>query len=342
MLSNRCADDEMTNSMAPGRRCIVDNWSLECAALVVSDGIRAIRAGEAALDLRDLGDHIAAGTSSPPPLLPETRLGTPESCVVSLANVLTTMVLFDGLSYIGNGFEQSWQRYTDFSSCLGNVLTRLPADDEDVNDFYGDVVLGGLRFYLHMAQLHDTDVIMNPRRSTLMSQNLRLNNPAYSDYVEDLLSVLDEEVKKKLLHSPSRLLKAHAFPNLSLPPVFHFVLSNASSKGDVLRVAHQVRDLKPCAKLRSVIQSISTATCEDGAYASLVDEVRSLTSDLHREVSSGRRSGSIGASLFGLLTFSWNIEKMLRPTDHRVFLRDLIRCRMDISKNRDLISRVLA
>ena len=229
--------------------CIVDNWSLECAALVLEDGLRSIQAGKMFFHLRVLGDHIAAGIAREEGLPHHvTDLDTPSVYFGAPSNVLNALVLFDSLGFADNGFDSAWRQYTEFAAKMSPLLHALAPPQDERCAYNGDLALGGARFYLEMARTHGADILLNPVRSGLMGKALNIGSFSYREYVEDLLSAVDNEVKTKLTESPSEILRMGAIPNLSLPPVFHMVLSNASSRTDVLDVAIQMRELRTRSK----------------------------------------------------------------------------------------------
>jgi len=323
-------------------RCIIDNWSLANAAWLLEGGLTGIQADETAWHLRALDDHIVGGSPSGDELPHHAQgIDTPSAYLGSLSNLATGILLFDSLAFVENGFERSWTTYEVFTNETSDLLVPLAAPPRLDSEYYGDQIVGGLNFYLYMAKTHSCDVMLNPVRSSHLTQELRLDDLSHLDYIQDLLQAVDCEVRKRIESSPSRIVRLGAIANLRLPPILHLVLSQCTSRADILEVARQMRNLKPAQSLRSVLGGVTGASCSSERYPLLIADLEEIARDLTHEIISGKHSGSFGPTFFGLFTVSYDWEKVRYAEDHRVFLRNLMWCRMEIDGARRRIDEIL-
>jgi hypothetical protein len=322
-------------------KCIIDNWSLEYAAELLENGLKRIQGRKVAEHLDRMKGYSEGGVF-PMEEVPSglIEIDTPTVYLSALSNLLNGIVLFDQLVYVANGFEGTWRRYAEFEKKIHKQVDPLnPAGMPD-SVFYSDLVFGGIAYYLEMSKIHSCDVLLNVYRSTQLTKNLNLENLTYKDYIDDLLKSVDSEVKKKLDKSSSPLMRLGALANLRIPPIMHFVLSNSSSRNDILETAFQIRDLKTMKSLREKMDKIASSASSADQHFLLISELDEIAGNLHREIYKGGISGSLGLSIPGIsIGFGWKKKRCAK--DHRMFLKKLLWCRMEMNGAKKSIDRIL-
>lgn len=286
------------------QKCIIDNWSLEHASILLDDN----------LDLR-LGKGQAL------------------SYFGGLSNFVAATLLYESPYFIKNGFETGWKSSKWFKQnatlyIKGTSLKELNIPWKSKRSYKDK----GAANYLLTAEYFESDLIVSPERAHEVGREL----PNIKGRMVETLDLVDRLVKdeaKKLAFKETRFgIKK----NLLMPGLTQYVLKEASNRGDVLKVIMQLRSDGKMKRITDKIEDMASST--RGA-AKLQREVEKLVKKTYGKAQDSNSPSIAITAMF--LSLGWNMNlDFFKRDEYFVFLRDIISCRAEARRLEKDIKRV--
>jgi hypothetical protein len=219
------ANTEATPQHKP-KKCIIDNWSLEHAAVLLESS-------------NDLGQKSNKSIIN--------NLG-------GLSNFINSILLYENSFFIMNGFEQDWKRFNWFERNTRAFLKGAELDELVINwtsaSSYRDK---GIRNYLLTSTYFESDLLVCPERSGIT----RINSKQLDSTFFEVLREIDKKILHEKDNSAFSKIKIGIDANFRVPSMTQYVLSEASTRDDLLPVIMQ---LKSDGKIRRTIDEIEEIT----------------------------------------------------------------------------------
>ncbi|MBL7860085.1 MAG: hypothetical protein JNJ65_02905 [Cyclobacteriaceae bacterium] len=281
--------------MSYPKKCIIDNWSLEHAGVLL----------ESTNDL-DQSKHDSL----------IKNLG-------GLSNFITALLLYEDSYFPINGFEKDWKRFSWFETNASAFIEGVQLDELNVNwnspASYEDK---GISNYLLASRSYESDLLVCPERSEEITN--------YTESVDNVLVETLREIDKKIIHETNNSLlnktKTGIKRNFQFPSPTQYVLSEASTREDLLKVIMQ---LKSDGKIRKVISEIEQITSTTQGAGKFENDIEYLVKKAFGRKVDDNHSWSISVSVpFFSISKSIDMD-FFRRKEYLVFLKDLITCRAE-------------
>lgn len=320
--------------------CLVDNWSLECAASLLEEGIEQIRRDIMTDYLNDISQSMLAGVSVTPENY-RTYVNDDSIFFGALSNILNAIVLFDDVIYVRNGFEFAWQRFSTFYSETNDVLKGVDYSKLDksatVKDYNSSNF--GVPFYCYLAKAFGCDLLVNPLRAEQLIKEAMTKNITYGELAFDLLESLDKSLKEKTDDLKSRVLTQNIIKNLSLPSLTNLVLSEAATSSEILTVARQMKHSSKVVDFRNTLKECLHDLKASTNYSTMLNNAASAIESAISKVQHKKEVGSIGINIL-FISLSYNINKWFQKENYTIFLRDIAKCRLELDGNNSHVQRL--
>jgi len=321
--------------------CLVDNWTLELAGVLVEQGVPGLRGQRLSAYLRALDESMISGVDLTRDAVADWA--DYDDYFSALANLVSAILLFDNLSFARNGWEGSWQRLPAFSRQMSKVVAGR-SQPESLSRYENSLLPGrvepGALFYLALASSMKCDLLLSPHRSAALQRCQPSREPSYAEYASDLLETIDRQLAERISKSGSALLAAEVLPNLAFPALASLVLSQVRHRSEILTAAMDLRNSRGLKDLRRVIAECVIDIKRRTPYARLVESVPDAIRLALRDVGSldpDRSSISVGFSVF-FFAVEKEVGALVPP--YLLFLRDVVRCRLELAGFRSHMSRL--
>ena len=341
--------DYLTESMKTKKNrskpstCLIDNWSLECAAVLLEEGVESIKQEI----LKEYLDAVTESTLFGVDLasnIEKTAYST-DVYFGSLANLLTALVLFDEVLFINNGFEASWQRFPNFANQLINILHGTEWSDPSTKELereFGKSIDPGLAYYCYLAKVINTDVLLNPLRAQNILEAVKDEKLSYGQFAFDLLNTLDVALQEKILSFSSQILQRGIVPNLTIPAIASLVYSIAPSKDKILETVIELRNSSGARDLRKTLQKCVGDLRASTNYPALVEDALEAVNKAIKKMGGFDSEETLGSAGFNLFFFSYAYDIPKPVESYVLFMRDVAKCRLELSGARLNIKRLFS
>lgn len=288
-------------------KSLIDNWSLEQAGSLLDDNS----------DFHSIPNEQFV-----------TSLG-------GLSNYINSILLYDETNYLANGFETDWIRFDWFEKNTRLIIQPIKTSELNIDwkspASYSDI---GIRNYLSSAHYFNTDLFVSPERA----QNiLEMGNIKFVNSLGRTLNKIDEKINKE---KESLWFEEHKIGidrNFKLPSLTHYVLSQATSSDDLLKVIFQLKDSGIIKSVRDKIDEILLSTKDAARFQK---DIEAIVKQKFGETEKTDKPWSIKLSvLFLTLNKSFNLSFFKRE-QHLLFLKNIIDCRTEAKSLNDNIKRV--
>lgn len=289
------------------KKSLIDNWSLQHAAIVLDNSFDLYR-------LDNTGFTNAIG---------------------GLSNYINSLLLYEETNYPENGFEEAWNGYDWFSknTCayIKPLNTDLTAIDWHAEKSYED---NGIENYLITSNYFNRDLFISPERAEVV--NIKLSDFLSENNLTTTLKKIDEEINNHRASSWYDEINIGIENNFQLPSLTHYVLKEATSADDLLTVIMQLKSSKKIDRISLRISELTRSTRDAFKFQK---EIENIINDYFANPS-GSRDWSVSVSaLFLSLSKSFNLDFFDRR-EHIVFLKDIVKCRMESNSLADDIHRI--
>lgn len=319
-------------------RCLIDNWSIENAATLLTGG-----ASEAWQRVKNGGIFIVPDFEFEKSEL-INLLHDIDLYLGAFSNLVSAIILFDEIVYLKNGYEIGWMTGRNFSEQFTKIAVGenppsvIRNDSKQKNDISENDK--GLGYYCHTSKLLNAYPILSPARSDVIMKKANHKSLNYADFAFDVLSFIDINLKKCIESSDSKLLKFQFDSDFTLPALTHLVLSESSSRKDILEVAFQVRETPEARDFRKVLRETALDYENPLKYIKVLKDAKNAIDNIFFNSSSQEAVGSVGINLL-FLSISFNIEKKLFKRErYTLFLKDIVRRRLETNIASDHIMRL--
>lgn len=310
--------------------CLIDNWSLECSALLIENGIDANLHFEEVIDEYSYPDCISGYVEIYPIRDRNTRsivfLG-------ALANVLNSIILFDNLAFAKTGSESNWINITNFSHKITDVIKgySLPSKGGQlIEAILRTHPHPGIFYYCYLAKVLNADILLNPLRSNLLLHEYTKESLSYGDFVFDVFNVMDKAIRERVTNICSDILKMGVIPNFELPAVANLVLSQANRKNEILDVAMDIRNSRNAKDLRKELNAILLDIKSSSKYSYILEGAHEAVISAMQKIKSpmmNQDNLNVGLSAF-FVSVSQDLQ--LKAPRFMFFLRDVAKCRLEL------------
>lgn len=286
----------IVTSMVKPKRCIIDNWSLEHAAVLVEDSYDLTQSNKDSL-VKNLG---------------------------GLSNFINAILLYEDSYFMMNGFEKDWKRFSWFDKNTSAFIKGVQLDELIINwtdkAAYEDKGIGN---YLLTSEYFQSDLLVCPERS-----EIDVSNTLDSAFAETLKEI-DKKILRERDESAFSNIRIGLDRNFKLPSLTQYVLSEASAREDLLRVIMQ---LKSDGKIRKVVAEIEEITSTTKGAGKFENDIEYVVKTAFGKKVDLNHSWSISVPA-PFLSISKKIDmNFFRRKEHLVFLRNLIACRTEAFK----------
>ncbi len=285
------------------RKSLIDNWSLEQAGILLEN-----REIQKSLNKEKFVRSIGG-----------------------LSNFINSILLYDETNFLANGFEINWQRFEWFQQNALIFINSINPDSLNIDwnskASYSDIGIGN---YLVSAKRFETDLFVSPERANKIIIERQTN-------IDRTFEIIDEKInreKDSLWYSNLKIGIEH---NFIFPSLTHYVLSQATSSEDLLKVIIQLKEDGKVKSLRNKIEEITSNTKTASKFQK---DVERLIKEQFGESAKTDKSWSLKFTvLFLTLTKSFNFDFFKRK-EHLLFLKDIIACRTEANGLAKDIERV--
>ncbi|HMJ67384.1 MAG TPA: hypothetical protein VK508_00735 [Cyclobacteriaceae bacterium] len=284
--------------MCKPKKCIIDNWSLEHAGVLLEDA-------------NDLGQK------------------TEESLIRNfggLSNFIDAILLYEDSFFLMNGFEKDWKRFEWFDTNTSAFIEGIQTDELAINwtnaASYEDQGVGN---YLLTSNYFESDLLICPERSETGVVEWSKLTSTFAEALE----LIDLKVWGEKNNTNFSKLQIGIESNFRLPSITQYVLAQASNRSDLLKVIMQ---LKSDGKLGRIIKEIEEITSTVKGAGRLEKDIDTLVKKAFGRKIKAAEDYSIGASAFGLgISKSFSLD-FFRRDEYLVFLKHFIACRSEAFK----------
>ncbi len=162
----------------------------------------------------------------------------------------------------------------------------------------------------------------------------------YGVLATDLVNAVDNAMTRKATALESEILLESVKANLSIPSLLGLVISEATSRDDVLDVAIQVRGRTEVKLLRRLLTECVGDVRKSSEYMRAVNEAKRAVDSLAGEPRARKWSLSWGLqAVFASLSISVD-DFLVGRERYVIFLRDLARCRAEMNGVQRHLKRV--
>jgi hypothetical protein len=286
-------------------KCIIDNWSLEHAGLLLESS-------------NDLG---------------QKNNDSLVKNIGGLSNFINAILLYEESFFIMNGFEKDWKRFNWFDTNTSAFINGIQLDELTINwespSSYEDK---GIRNYLFSSRYFESDLLICPERSEIDSNNRKLDNAFV-----DTLKEIDKKIQLERDSSAFNKIKMGIDRNFQFPLITQYVLSEATTRDDLLTVIMQ---LKSDGKIARVINKIEEVTATSNGAGKFERDIQYLIKEAFGRQTDNQNELSISVSAYFLsISKSVNLN-FFRRAEHLVFLKNLIACRSEAYRLEKDIQRI--
>lgn len=293
--------------MSKTEKCVIDNWSLEHAAILL-----------------DINSDITAQKE----ISYENNLG-------GLSNFIQSLLLYKDRYFILNGFEKDWRKFSWFESRIKSTINGISLDemgiDWESSASYADK---GIRNYLSTSEYFESDLIVAPERAdSILSLDLpSLLGKPFLELLQGIDGKIIQERDKVLFTN----LKVGLHNNFIVPSLTQYVLAEATNRDDLLQVILQLRESKKIENIARKISEISSSVKESSKLQREIDSI------IKKEFGNQPNGNewSIGVSAM-FLSIGKNLDlSFFDRREHILFLKNLIKCRAEAHRLKKDFERI--
>lgn len=287
--------------MIASKKSLVDNWSLEQAAGLLNN---------------DINRFLSFGYD----LFP---------LFGGLSNFINGMLLYEETTFLKNGNQSAWQRFSGFHNKISPFLTPAEAieNSNSFNSFFFSEDCGA-KYYLMMSKYLDAELfISTDRANKVLQQELpKLDNDFFK-----VMNVIDTDIEDKLEKNWVDKVKLGIKNNFLLPSLTQYVLRQTSSQDDFIEVLVQLKRSNEIFNLKQKI----TETCSDFTnYTKFQNEVDRLIKKQFNIKDKYSTTLSVNINVLFLSitkTFDLDLEfNFMRHKSYLTYLKDIIACRTEM------------
>lgn len=288
------------------KKCIIDNWSLEHAGILLDDSTDLATRSSDKL-VRNLG---------------------------GLSNFISAILLYPEPYFIVNGFENQWKRFGWFDANASAFIKGFELDELTIN-WNGPSAYEhkGVHNYLFTSRYFGSDLLVCPERSEeaiLFSQN-----PGNEFF--ETIKLIDKKINQELSESAFSKIKLGVESNFQLPALTQYVLSEASSRSDLLTVIMQ---LKSDGKIKILIKQIEERTATTKKAGEFEKDIDNLVKEALGRPIVDDKSWTVQLSAYFVSASKSINQTFFKRSEHLVFLRNLIACRTEAFKAQKDFERI--
>lgn len=288
-------------------KCIIDNWSLEHAAILLDGSY----------------DYF----ESPPDLF-SNHIG-------GLSNYINATLLYNSPSYLKNGFEADWMKFTWFKQNNTEVLGIADPNALGINwkssESYTD---RGISNYLLVADFCESDLFVSPERA---SEFKLVKQEEIESAFKETLKGVDKEIGGLAQKSWYKNISIGINKNFRLPSLTQYVLSSASRKDEIFTILSQI---KTDGKIQRVYDRIEEISRNTKKSSKLQQEIEMTIKHEFGDTIKPSRSLSIKIPVYYLsITIPLSLNFFNRK-EHLIFLKTIIKCRAEANNLSKSINRI--
>lgn len=293
--------------MSKTEKCVIDNWSLEHAAILL-----------------DINSDITAQKE----ISYENNLG-------GLSNFIQSLLLYKDRYFILNGFEKDWRKFSWFESRIKSTINGISLDEMGIDwESQASYADKGIRNYLSTSEYFESDLIVAPERAdSILSLDLpSLLGKPFLELLQGIDGKIIQERDKVLFTN----LKVGLHNNFIVPSLTQYVLTEATNKDDLLQVILQLKESKKIENIARKISEISSSVKESSKLQREIDSI------IKREFGNQPNGNewSIGVSAM-FLSIGKNLDlSFFDRREHILFLKNLIKCRAEAHRLKKDFERI--
>ncbi|HLD52416.1 MAG TPA: hypothetical protein VJA82_03870 [Sediminibacterium sp.] len=288
-------------------KCIIDNWSLEHAAIVLDGSYDYFES-----PLISFSNHIGG-----------------------LSNYINAILLYNSPNYINNGFEGDWKRFEWFSKNNIELLSLTQADQLGIqwksSKSYADK---GISNYLLTSKFSASDLFVSPERA---SEYTAIKREIINTALHETLIGVDRKIEVAQEKSWYQNIKVGVNDNFSLPSLTQYVLSLAKSPSEIFTILSQ---LKTDGKVQRVYDKLEEICINSKKSGQLQRELELIID--HEFGGTFKQENILSLTIpvyFLSITVPISLNFFNRK-EHLIFLKSVIKSRVEANNLSDNIYRI--
>lgn len=288
-------------------RCLIDNWSIDQAVGLLYEDPHSLVKG---------GYNILAHFGG-------------------LSNLISALILYEQPVFLKNGSEITWQDNNEAAGILLKYINPVAQPyvlEEYQSAFYSSDY--GASYYMGISKHLNAELFISTERANKITQMGVKKNEAE---LLSLLKKIDIQIDKELENIWIENVRCGIQSNFLLPSLTHYVLSQSSSKDDLLEVILQIRRSNDVIKLKNKIAELYANSKN---YMKFQEELDTLLKKQFNKEKKNNNSISLGIKvLFLSISKTVNIDFIKHKT-YLTYLRDIMACRTETLGLKNHIERI--
>jgi hypothetical protein len=288
-------------------KCIIDNWSLEHAAILLDGSY----------------DYF----QSPPDVF-SNHIG-------GLSNYINAALLYKSASYLANGFEGDWTKFSWFTKNNTEVLDIADPNALGIkwrsSESYADK---GIANYLLVSKFSDSDLFLSPERA---SEFKLVKQAIINETFVETLNGIDKKIEELSQRSWYQNINVGVNNNFSLPSLTQYVLSLVSRQDEIFTILSQ---LKTDGKVQRVYDRIEEISLNSQKAGKLQRELELIVN--HEFGDNNKASNFLSLKIpvyFLSITIPVTLNFFNRK-EHLIFLKTMIESRTEANNLSESINRI--
>jgi hypothetical protein len=288
-------------------KCIIDNWSLEHAAILLDGSYDYFQSSQ------DLFSNHVGG----------------------LSNYINAALLYESPRYLANGFEGDWKKFVSFSQNNTEVLGLADSNAFGIHwkstESYADK---GVSNYVIVSETSASDVFVSPERA---SEFKPVKTEEINRSFQEIVNGIDKKIEEVSQKSWLQNIKVGVKNNFSLPSLTQYVLSLANNPNEIFTIISQLKTDGRVQRVHDRIGEISRNSKKSGKLQ------RELELIINHEFGDDLKpSNSLSLKMpvyFLSVTVPINLNFFNRK-EHLIFLKTIIKSRTEANSLSESINRI--
>lgn len=288
-------------------KCIIDNWSLEHAAIVLDGSYDYFESS-----LSSFSNHIGG-----------------------LSNYINATLLYNVPSYLNNGFEGDWKRFVWFTKNNIDLLSLTDAEQFGIQwkspESYADK---GISNYLLTSEFSASDLFVSPERA---SEFATIKKETISKAFQETLIGIDKKIEESHQKSWYKNIKVGVNSNFNLPSLTQYVLSLANSPVEIFTILSQLKTDGKVQRVYDKLEDISINSKKSGQLQ------RELELIIDHEFGGTLKQQNLLSLKIPVYFLSITVPltmNFFNRKEHLIFLKNIIKSRVEANNLSENINRI--
>lgn len=287
-------------------KCLIDNWSLQRAAFLTD------------------GDEVEF----------YKRQDLFVSALGGLSNFINAILLYDDRMFLLNGNQTAWTEVSWFKKNVEHYIKPVIMDEEEILLNLAKLNMGhSANYYLAVSKYLDADLFISTERATkIMAEPIpKLDKPTIR-----VLNEIDRLIETESNKTWSEVTRIGVQNNFIFPSLTHYVLSQATSINDLLRVIFDIKESGIITGFKEKLKELSTDLKDFSKFQLQVEAL------VKSHLGYPNKKESPFSIKLSVLFFDYRQSVNLNPRrmKYLTFLKDIVSCRTEAFGLRKDVERI--